>query len=279
MLRFARLFGAFVLIAVSATLHFGSVQAQPNQAETFTLQPGGQATITFEAFCTDFGLAFPTTVDAPDALGSAEIRNAIAYIAAQDFANDPASALDAQYGLWRIAGAADSPQGGQIANDVVNAATTAVQDPQGTSLLDAAQAGQVTVTIDSWESLGEQVEVGTLTDYFYGRGTMTAVNTSDQELTLYHPVGALLAPGEAGAQTMASYATDIQVNNPQPTPQPTTQATAQPTSEASAQQPSQLPTTAASGTAGVMPLLGFVAIALVGIGWVTLRRTHLGGRE
>lgn len=247
-----RRFGAALLVALLGVLGLGRAQAQPTQ--TFTLAPGGRATITFIAFCTNYGQNFPDQVQAPDGLADANIRGALAYIQQQGIGDREADALDAQYGIWRVQGVAGSPQGGQIANDVVSAAGTPVQEPQGTSLLDAAQSGQVQVAVASWQPLGQKVDLGTVNDYFYGRGTLTVTNTSGQELTLYHPVGALYAPTSAGNQTMAAYMTNVDVQNPQPTPQPTSQ-------------PSQLPNTGAGDGALSIPALGLAALLLLALGW------------
>jgi hypothetical protein len=249
-------------LAVSLSLlGMGSAFAQEETgqaltAETFTLQPNGRATVNFEAFCNDFGAAFPQNIQLPSAVAQPEVRAAIAHIADEGYAGNNQDALDAQYGLWRVVGATNSPQGGDIAEGVVSAAGGNVPEPQGTSLLDAVQAGQVNVTLDSWQPLGEQVQIGALTDYFHGRGTLTIENTSDQELTLYHPVGVLYAPETAGAQTMVGYATDVSVDNPQP-----------------AQQPAQLPDTADGGG---MPLAGFaLLIGALLVGGLALRRRAL----
>ena len=61
-----RILGAAALLAllINGT---SAVQAQ-SDAEAFTLQPGGTATISFEAFCTEFGEVFASGVQVPNAL-------------------------------------------------------------------------------------------------------------------------------------------------------------------------------------------------------------------
>jgi len=59
----------------------------------------------------------------------------------------------------------------------------------------------------------------TASDNFYGRGQLTVTNTSTQELTLFMPVGTLFPSVNPAQQTMAGYATDIQVSNSQQAPQ------------------------------------------------------------
>ena len=76
------------------------------------------------------------------------------------------------------------------------------------------------------------------------------------------PVGALLPPANAGEQTMAAYATNTQVSNPQPTPQPTAQS--------AQSQPQQLPNTGA-GNSSASWLLFAGGLALIAAG-ATLHR-------
>lgn len=255
-MRIVRTWSAALAVALALFVGSGTAFAQGGSsqgtmAETFTLQPGGMATVSFEAWCNDFGAAFPDNIQLPNAVAQPEVQAALAHIMMEGYSAAAGNALEAQYGLWRVVGATNSPRGGQVAEDVVNAASsTTVQSPQGTSLLDAAQNGQVRIELTSWEAVGDPVQVGTLTDHFYGRGTLMVENASGQELTLYHPIGALFAPGAEGEQTMAGYATDIEVNNPQP-------------------QPSQLPQT--SGGEAVPWQPASLAIALLLAGGALLR--------
>lgn len=269
---------------------------QTGGVETFTLAPGATATITFTAFCTEFGVDFPESVEAPSALAEQSIRNALAYIQSEGL-DDAANAEEVQYAIWQLSGATDSPQGGQIAADVVAAAETALEEPaEGTSLLDAVTAGQVEVTLDSWEALGEPIQIGEVTDNFYGQGTLTVTNTSDEELTLYHPVGALFAPAAAGEQTMAGYATEIEVEEAAggaaqatttataaatattvATTAPTTAATtAATTATATAADgtPNALPQTAGESSFPWWALIVAAAFAMIGAGWLTARGTR-----
>lgn len=303
-MRIVRVLSAVLAIAFALVLGVGTTFAQGGTGgaagqttstgtEAFTLAPGGTATITFEAFCTDFGLEFPDSIELPNALADQDVRNALGYIQSEGLAGSEQDALEAQYGLWQVTGANGSPQGTQIAADVVTAAGTAVQDPTGTSLLDAAQAGDVTITLSNWQPVGQPVPIGAATDNFFGRGTLTVENVSGEELTLYHPVGALFPPSVAGEQTMAGYATEVQVNNPaqaQATAAPTTaattapttaattapttaaatSATAAPTAQSSAAQPNQLPNTAEGDSAPVVPFA--LAIGALVAGGLLLRR-------
>src|SRR4051794_29426224 len=101
-MRSIRSMGALLIIALFS-LAGRSAFAQATPA-SFTLQPGGKATITFEAFCTNFGQKFPQTIQAPNAVAPDKIQAALAYIQSNNLAADPAKALEAQYAIWQLSG-------------------------------------------------------------------------------------------------------------------------------------------------------------------------------
>ena len=256
--RMARIIGACGLALALLVLGGGPAFAQGGGAQSFTLQPNGTATITFEGYCTNFGQKFPTSIQTPNAVAPDKIRGALAYIQANNLSASPDKALEAQYAIWQISGATGSPAGGADAKAVVDAAGSAPANPQGTSVLDAAKAGDVTETVASWQPIGDKVAIGAASDNFYGRGTLTIKNTSDKALTLYMPLGALFPPATAGDQTMAAYSTKTDVSNPQPAAQGT------------GSQPGRLPQTA-EGAADTSWLFVAGGIALLGAG-LLLRR-------
>ena len=190
---------------------------------TFTLQPGGRAVIQFEAFCTEFGKIFPTALQLPNAVAPDAARAAMSYGVAKGYTTDPAKALQLQYAVWQALGTANSPKGDATTQDVVTNGTTTPATPQGTSVLDAAKANQITLTLDSWQPIGSKVQITpTATDNFYGQGQLTITNTSQQAVTLYMPVGTLFPASDTSHQTMAGYATKVQVTNPAPQQLPKT---------------------------------------------------------
>ena len=112
-MRNLRIVGALALALLAAAFGGGAALAQTGQsAQTFTLQPGGSATVTFEAFCTNFGQAFPTSIQAPNGVSDPKVAGALAYIQSNNLAADENQALDAQYGIWQAQGATGSPAGG-----------------------------------------------------------------------------------------------------------------------------------------------------------------------
>jgi hypothetical protein len=228
------------LLAAVALLSIAGVQAafaQTGQGttgvQTFTLAPGASATVTFEAFCTEFGQEFPSAVQAPNATAPDRVRAALAYARQQNLIGSNEQALQVQYALWQLLGAVDSPRGEQAAQDIVSqAGSTPPAAPQGArSVVEASQANQVRLTVASWQPLGEPVQITqTATDNFYGRGTLTVENISQQELTLYMTIGTIFPAVNQAEQDMAGYATNIQTNDPgvsqAATAAPTTAATA-----------------------------------------------------
>lgn len=204
------------LTALVAALLFGSISALPAAAQTtqaFTLAPNGRATITFEAFCMDFGGAFPAALQAPNGLASNDLRGGLAYIQANGISGQGAKALQAQYGLWRLAGAQGAPNGDATADAVVNARGSVPQPPaNATSLLDAANNNQVALQITSWVPAGQAVEITPgSSDHFYGRGTLVLRNTTNQQLSLYMPIGVIFQPAASGSQRVIAYQTAVQV--------------------------------------------------------------------
>jgi hypothetical protein len=214
--RIARLIGAAALLSllgIQATFARQSGQAAQG-TQTFTLPAGGSATLTFEAFCAQFGEDFPEGVGAPSSVASERVQAALAYAQQQGLTGSGEQALQVQYAIWELLGATDSPRGEQAARDVVAQASAAPAPPQGaTSLLAAAQAGDVQLTVDSWQPVGQPVQITPdATDNFYGRGQFTVRNTSQQELTLYLPYGAIFPATDPADQDMVGYATDVQTS-------------------------------------------------------------------
>lgn len=246
-IRLLRIISGLILTAFLGLSNTSALAQTSQSTQSFTLQPGGKATITYEAYCTDFGQRFPLTLQAPNAIADDKVRGALAYIQQNNLSADETKALEAQYGIWQLRGATGSPAGGDVAKAVVTAGNTAPANPAGTSVLDAIKAGQVKFTLGAWTPLGNKVAIGAATDNFYGRGDLTIENSSKQALTLYMPIGTLFPPNTAGEQTMAAYASNVQVSNPQTS------------------QPQQLPNTG-EGQASSMWILVVGALALAVIG-------------
>ena len=163
---------------------------------------------------------------------------------------DVQQALQVQFAIWQLLKTANSPTGDTLAQDVIaQVGKTPVTDPTGTSILDAAKSGQITMTLDVWQAVEPKVQItATASDHFYGRGQLTVVNTSDQALTLFMPVGTIFPPS-SNAQRMAGIQTGLKVTNP------------------------NLPTT--GGEEGAPWVIAALAGLLLLAGWQMLRRGRL----
>lgn len=211
-MRILRWLGVWFVVGL-ISLSAGLAHAQ--SAQTFTLQPGGKATVTFEAFCVDFGKKFPANLQGPSTKASDPVQAALAYAQSKNLTADEQQALQVQYAIWQLLNKG-GPKGDATTQDVIANAKNPPAAPQGTSLLDAAQADQVKVTLNSWQPIGEKVAITAgATDHFYGRGQLTVENTSQQALALYMPVGTVFPAVSPSEQSVAGYATNVEVNNPQ----------------------------------------------------------------
>lgn len=205
--------GIFVAVLMVGLVNGVSAQQTPT---TFTLQPGGKAVIDFEAFCIQFGEVFPNGIQGPSGLAPDAVRGALSYGVSKRLNANEQQALQLQYAIWQAIGAQGSPQGDATAQDVLANGKTPPANPQGRSLLDAFGTNQVKLTLTNWTPIGNKVAITpSATDNFYGRGQMTVENTSQQALTLYMPVGMQFASVDPAQQSMAGYATNVQVTNPQ----------------------------------------------------------------
>lgn len=246
-----------LLVALTLALFLDRMPVFAAPPQPFTLQPGGKATITFEAFCVNFGKLFPTAINGPDGtVAPDKVRAALEYAQEKGLTADSQQALQVEYAIWQLINTPNSPKGDALAQDVIAAANAAtVSNPTGTSILDAAKASQVILTLDSWQPIGDKQQITTTaSDHFYGRGQLTVENVSQQALTLYMPTGTVFPPA-SNAQNMAGIQTDITINNP------------------------KLPATgSAPGMSLTLLLIG--SLLLVAGGWVLRRRVpaHSIGR-
>lgn len=203
------------ILAVALVVMASAAPAAAQPSQTFTLQPSGKATVTFVAFCTEFGDTYPDQLQLPTDVARPEVRAALQYIADNGLANDNARALQGQYAVWNLLGQ-PAPAGDATAQQVVTfARASTVTDPQATSLLDAAKAGQVRLTLQGWEPAGPVTQITTTArDHFYRRGRLLVENVSGQSLTLHMPVGTQFHPTVQPHQVMAAYLSGVAVTNP-----------------------------------------------------------------
>ena len=107
---------AVALITAFVGAGVASAQAETAATKTFTLQPGGKATVSYEAFCLDFGKKFPGSVNAPNGVADAKIQNALYYALTKGYQSS--EALDLQYANWELTEAQNVPQSGPVAAEI-----------------------------------------------------------------------------------------------------------------------------------------------------------------
>ena len=187
----------------------GTAYAQPSSA--FTVPPGGRVLISFEAYCLDFGGAFPSSVARPNGdagLAPANVRAALNYIRANRPA-DTAAALQAQYAIWRLMGVPSLPRG----SDAVAQGTPVTDPTNARSIIEGGLSrGEWSLEVTAWRPIGRPAQIATgVSDYFYGAGQMIVRNNTRQQLSLYMPVGTIFPPTVRGLQRVAGYPTGVQV--------------------------------------------------------------------
>jgi hypothetical protein len=200
----------------------GGQVAQAQSTSVFTVQPGGRVQVTFVAFCMDFNTGtFPVAIQAPNAnnnpaLAPESVQKALTYIKDKKYDADATKALEAQYALWRLLDAKNSPRGGAIAEEIIREAPkVTIQNPNGRSILETAGWNNTEWSLDtiSWQPLSNPVKlVGDAYDRFYGRGQMIVKNNTNKQLSLYMPNGTVILPAGWGAhQRIIGYTTAVQV--------------------------------------------------------------------
>ena len=245
------------LLALAMVVGAGTAKAQ-SATDAFTLQPGGKATITFESFCIDYGKKFPDTIGLPPIdVAQPEVAGALAYALSKGYTGSQAK--EVQFAIWKARGAQGSPETGAQGQEITaNAANQPAAPAGATSVIDALKNNQIKATAGTWQGIGEKLTINNFEDNFQGRGELMIENTSGQALTLYMPVGTVFpAPGPE-FQSMAGYATNVEVDNPE------------------MQQMQQLPNTGIStpwGSQGALIVLA--ALASLGLGHVLRRRVRV----
>lgn len=208
--------GVMLLAVLAAALVWsGSASAQNNQANApFVLAPNGKATIDFESFCIDYGKRFPDRVGLPpSSVADAAVVGVLSNALSQGATSS--NPREVQFAIWQARGASGAPQPGDLGRQLAQNIQPPTPPQGATSLIDALNNDQITVTAGSWQGIGEQLTINNFQDYFQGRGQITIENISDQQLTLYMPIGTVFPAPAAEFQNMAGYATNVAVDNPE----------------------------------------------------------------
>lgn len=146
-------------------------------------------------------------------VADANVGGALNYALSKGFTGDQPK--EVQFAIWQARGAQGSPATGAQGQEISANASTQPTPPAGaTSLIDALASNQIRATAGKWEGIGEKLTINNVEDNFQGRGELMIENTSGRALTLYMPVGTLFPAPSAEFQSMAGYATNVDVTNP-----------------------------------------------------------------
>ncbi len=170
-------------------------------SDAFTLQPGGSATISFESFCLDYGLQFPSSVGLPQASTvDPSVVSALNYAISRGYTASQTE--EAQLAIWTARGAPGVPSLEAAGQDITANLGAAPVVPAGaTSIVDAIANNQVAATLLSFGSTGKRLSF--IDDSFQGQGELKIDNTSGSALTLYMPIGTYFPAHDGGSSEHA----------------------------------------------------------------------------
>ena len=202
---------ATVLLTAMLLCGVGGRTANAQASSAFTVPAGGRVLISFEAYCLDFGGAFPPSVARPNSdagLAPANVRAALNQIRANRPA-DTAAALQAQYAIWRLMGVPGLPRG----SDAVAQGVPVADPANARSIIEGGlNRGEWSLEMTAWAPIGRPTQIAAgASDNFYGAGQMIVRNNTRQQLALYMPVGTIFPPTISGHQRVAGYPTSVQV--------------------------------------------------------------------
>ncbi len=278
-------------LVLSTMFSFQSAFAQTTTTElvetSVTIPANGEAEVSFQGFCLDFGEPFPTSFGEPGARADDDILKVIKTALLDGSADEDPLTLN--LAIWTLREnktidelypTLDSALAEDV-NDLLTRGQSATIAPLATDLgiaLDKAVAdGQVEVTSADF-NFDESAPVAVPADegrYYHGEGTMTIKNLTDEEITIYYAFGTVLMAQDESEQDLVTYSTELEtIVQATATPQATAtaQATMTPAPEATAtpQAPATMPQTGAApatnniGTLMAVVGLGFVALGLAG---------------
>lgn len=211
-----RVAGMIVLALVGAVSWGGVAAAQNNNAtKSFTLAPGGKATIDFESFCIDYGKKFPDQVGLPPTnVADPAVVGVLNGGVSQGLTGS--NAKEVQFAIWQARGAQGAPAPGDVGKQLAQNPPQPAAPQGATSVIDALKNNQIKATAGSWQGVGDKLTINNFDDFYKGAGQLQIENTSGQELTLYMPIGTVFPAPSAEFQSMAGYATNVSVTNPAP---------------------------------------------------------------
>lgn len=219
-------------LLVSLTLFAAPVRAQEEGAfalgETSVVIPAeGEETVSFQTFCLDFGLDFPTTLGRPDGRATDDVLRVIKSAIERDVADDEPLAV--QLAIWSLREGSELESlfpdteldAASEARALLDADVTVspLADDRGIPLDRAVADGIVEATSDDFAFVdAEQPRPDG--EPYHGRGTLTIRNLTDQEVEIYFPFGTIFRAENENEQDIVAYATELeQVVTPESLPE------------------------------------------------------------
>lgn len=162
-----------------------------------TLQPGETTEIGVHGFCLNYGLPFPGDVLLPTELASDPLRNAAIYSLANGYIDS--NAFDVEKAIWYLSdGTRLDNQDYTLADEIIAYANSGVQPAD---VVDGVPHMVELVTAGSLEaSVTKFVNVAPEQGSFFGSGTLTITNVSQQPQTFVVSYGTVTVDESDGDQ-------------------------------------------------------------------------------
>lgn len=212
-----------LLLSPHITFAQGSDPATAKLAETsVTIPANGEAEISFQGYCLDFGEPFPTAFGEPGSRASDDVLKVVKTALLDGSADeDP---LTVNLAIWTLREdktiddlypTIEEDKADKV-NDLLERSEKATIDPLATDrgiALDKAIADeQVEVSSADFEA-DEAAPLAVPEDEghpYHGSGTMTIKNLTNAEITIYYPFGTVLEAQNAAQQDLVTYSTELE---------------------------------------------------------------------
>jgi hypothetical protein len=201
----------------------GPDAATAKLAETsVTIPANGEAEISFQGYCLDFGEPFPTAFGAPGSRASDDVLKIVKTALLDGSADeDP---LTVNLAIWTVREERTiedlyptmEEEKAERVNALLERSGSATVDPlatdRGIALDKAIADGQVEVSsADFAPDEGAPLAVPEDEGHpYHGSGTMTIKNLTDAEITIYYPFGTVLEAENAAQQDLVTYSTELE---------------------------------------------------------------------
>lgn len=214
-----------VLLALpfNATYAQGSDPATAKLAETsITIPANGEANLSFQGYCLDFGEPFPTSFGEPGSRASEDVLKVVKTALLDGTADEDPLTLNLAIWTLRENRTIDALYPSMEAakadkvNDLLERSEKATVDPlatdRGIALDKAIADGLVEVTSADFTA-DESAPLAVPEDEghpYHGSGTMTIQNLTNGEITIYYAFGTVLQAVDESEQDLVTYSTELE---------------------------------------------------------------------